>query len=119
MWTRIIRSLWANIFLAALAILAVVSAVPLVRSALQVRHDEALARERLAELSAKKQELEAEIKERGGEEGVRYRAHLRLNLKNAGEAAVVVLPEQVRKPVFGPPPLWKKILSFFQGIIRP
>ena len=116
MWNRVIRSLWANIFLAVLAAFVLAGALPLLRSALQARRDEAGERARLEELTLQKKELAAQIREGETESGVRYLAHLRLNLKNPGEVAVVVLPEQKETPAVAAPPLWQKIKNLFSGI---
>lgn len=104
-------------FFAFLAAFMAISAVSLLRSALQVSRDASAGRARLAELAAKKKELEAEIRERGTEESVRYQAHLRLNLKNSGEAAVVVLPEQKESPAAAAPSFWQNARDIFQRII--
>lgn len=113
---RISRSLGITIILAVVAAGTVASAVSLIRQAVQVSRDAAATHARLAELTAKKQALEAEIRERTTEDGVRYQAHLRLNLKNPGEHAVVVLPEEKPSGTTDAPSWRERIKDFFIDI---
>lgn len=116
MWNRITHSLSATIFLAAVAVACAAGAVSLMRSALQVSRDSAAASARLALLTAQKERLEEERRERAGEEAVRYHAKARLNLKNPGEEIVVVLPDRPEISASGEMGLWRRIKIFFRAI---
>lgn len=116
MWNRITRSVSANVILAVVAAVCLVSALSLVRSASQVQKGFAAARARIADLTAQKERLEEAISELTQEEAVWYRAKARLNLKNPGEEIVVVLPDKPEVSAPARSGVWQRIKDFLRAL---
>ena len=114
---RIKNSLWLNLGLAVLALVALAGAGRVALDASALIRERALARSRAAKLADEKADYLRRMAEHDTPEAVEYRAKTQLNLKKPGET-VVVVPEPVKKDQQASPRsgLLRMIRNFFAKI---
>lgn len=112
------KSITANIVLVILVFIVGYSAFNVIKQALGFRQEAKNAEEKVRELTAKKEELEAYLAELETPEAIEREAKERLNLKKIGEEVVVVVPKEEKGPSPSNPSFWERVKSFFAGIFN-
>ena len=109
------KSFVINVILIIGGVVVSYSAARMVRDALTMHTQSAEMIQKIEQLKAKKQELEAQLTELQTKEAVERQAKERLNFKKTGEQVVVVIPEkkQVQQSI-SPLSFWEKFKSFFR-----
>ena len=121
LWIRTKHSLLFNMFLLFLAGGLLLGFINIIRQAIYFKDQSEVLNQRVAELTQKKQELEAHIAELGTAQVQEREAKGRLNVKKPGEEVVVVVPEQKKQEGTGaavpvPASFWKRIEMFFDRV---
>ena len=120
-WIRTKHSLFFNMFFLFIAAGLLWGLINIIRQAIYFKDQSEVLNQRVAELTQKKQELEAQIAELGTTQVQEREAKGRLNVKKPGEEVVVVVPEQkkqerVAAPTPAAPSFWKRVEMFFNEL---
>lgn len=110
------KSIIANTILAILVFVVGFSAFDMISQSLGFREEAEDAENKVRELTMKKEELEAYLRELETPEAAEREAKERLNLKKKGEEVVVVVPKEEKELPPAESGFWEKIKSFFSGI---